>query len=137
MSTDLFADMVPAKAMQIAVSKHWKNGIELSAPLAANLNDKGTAFAGSISSMLTLAGWALITHQLNEGGVSAEVMVVESSAHYSSAVRTDLKSVAEVSEEEIARVFRELETCGRSRVRIESTLPGHASMTASFAIIAP
>jgi thioesterase domain-containing protein len=135
MSPDLLADIAPAKAMQISVSRHWKNGIELTAPLKPNLNDKGTAFAGSISSMLTLAGWALITHQLNQAGRSAEVMVVESSTQFSAAVRTDLKSVAETSAEEIARVFQELEIRGRSRIRLESAIPGHASMTASFAII--
>lgn len=137
MSADLFADIVQAKAMQITVSKHWKNGIELSAPLESNLNDKGTAFAGSISSMLTLAGWALITHLLNEAGVEAEVMVVKSSMQFSVAVRTALKSVAEVSAEEVARVFQELETRGRSRICIDSSIPGHAFMTANFAIIQP
>ena len=135
MSPDLFAEIIPAKAMQITVSRHWKNGIELAAPLAANLNDKGTAFAGSISSMLTLAGWALITHQLNEAGLSAEMMVVECSTQYSAAVRTDLISTAEMAEGEMARVFQELENRGRSRIRIESIIPGHAAMTASYAVI--
>jgi thioesterase domain-containing protein len=133
---DLLADIAPAQALQISVSNHWKNGIELSAPLEPNLNDKGTAFAGSISSLLTLAGWALLTHQLNEAGIQAEVMVVESTTQFSTAVRTDLKSVAEVSAQEMARVFQALEKRGRSRIQIQSTIPGHAEMTASFAILA-
>ncbi|MDF7801767.1 YiiD C-terminal domain-containing protein [Pontiellaceae bacterium B1224] len=132
--SDLLADIAPAQALQISVSRHWKNGIELAAPLAANINDKGTAFAGSISSLLTLAGWALITRELKQEKIQAEVMVVESSTTYSAAVRADLKSIAEVSEKEIARVLKDLETRGRSRIFIESSIPGHASMNASFAI---
>lgn len=133
--SDLLADIVPAQALQISVSNHWKNGIELSAPLEPNLNDKGTAFAGSISSMLTLAGWALMTRELQTAGIRAEVMVVNSETDFTATLCSDLKSVAEVSEAEIVRVLQELETRGRSRICINSSIPGHAKMTASYAII--
>lgn len=137
MIEDLFADIVPAKTLQISISKQWKNGIELTAPLAVNLNDKGSAFAGSVSSILTLAGWALITRQLDEAGLSADVMVVESATQFSAAIRSNLIARAETTEAEMTRVLKELEQRGRSRIRIESTIQEHASMTASFAVILP
>jgi hypothetical protein len=47
---NLFEDIPPAKAMGIAVSKQWENGLELCAPFECNRNDKSTAFAGSTGS---------------------------------------------------------------------------------------
>lgn len=135
MIDQLFQDIAPARALQISVSRHWKNGIELSAPLGPNLNDKGTAFAGSISSILTLAGWALMTLELKQAEICAEVMVVKSECNYTDAIRSDLKAEATVAGSEMTRVFQELEARGRSRIRIQSTLPGCAAMTASYAII--
>lgn len=131
---DLFADILPAQAMGIEASNHWKYGIELSAPLEKNLNDKGTGFAGSLSSILTLAGWALITQTLNEAGISADVMVVQSETEFSAPVTTDFKSVCETTDEEVRRIFQSLETDGRGRIVLHSEIPGCARMTASYAI---
>ncbi|WP_372795369.1 YiiD C-terminal domain-containing protein [Pontiella sp.] len=133
---DLLKDILPAKALGIAVSRHWKNGIELRAPLEKNLNDKGTGFAGSLSSILTLAGWALITRELKEADLSADVMVVKSETEFSAPVSGDFTATCETTEAEIARVFQELETRGRSRMELCSEIPGCARMTASFAVIA-
>lgn len=133
---NLFETIIPAQALGIEVSRHWKNGIELRAPLEKNLNDKGTGFAGSLSSILTLAGWALITRELKEAGFSADVMVVQSETEFSAPVTTDFTATCETAEAEIARVFLELETRGRSRMELGSEIPGCARMTASFAVIA-
>ena len=37
------------------------HSLTLQAPLAPNRNDKGTAFAGSLASLSTVTGWALLT----------------------------------------------------------------------------
>lgn len=131
---DLFADIVPAQAMGIKVSRDWKHGIELNAPLEKNLNDKGTGFAGSLSSILTLAGWALITRELQESGIQADVMVVESKTAFKAAVTTGFNATCETTAAEISRVSRELETKGRSRIELDSEIPDCARMTASFAV---
>ena len=47
--------MPPVAAMQPAIA-HWQDGhLRLRAPLAANVNDKGCAFGGSLCSLMTLA----------------------------------------------------------------------------------
>lgn len=50
-----------AAAMQVRVTGFDGVQVELSAPLAPNLNDKGTGFAGSLATLATLAGWSLAT----------------------------------------------------------------------------
>lgn len=47
-------------AMQVEVTQATVSTIELRAPLAPNVNHRGTAFGGSISTLATLAGWSLL-----------------------------------------------------------------------------
>ncbi len=131
---DLFENILPAQALGIEVSNHWKNGIELCAPLDKNLNDKGTGFAGSLSSILTLSGWALITRELQEVGISANVMVVTSETEFTAPVTGDFTATCETTDAKIARVLQNLQNNGRSRMTLQSEIPGCARMTASYAI---
>jgi thioesterase domain-containing protein len=135
----LLAEIIPAKALQITVSNHWKNGIELSAPLQPNRNDKGTAFAGSIESILTLTGWALITRELQAAGIDADVMVVKNETDFTAAVRDDFSAETSMTPEESAGLFQALERRGRGRlqltIRLHTGKKICAVMTAHFAVI--
>ena len=135
MIDSIFNDIAPAQALGIEV-KSWAGGrIELTAPLAPNLNDKGTAFAGSVSSILTLAGWAAITLSLKEHGIDADVMVVTSETTYTAAIRDDLCAEAAIPSDEVGRIARELSDRGRSRVTLKSAIPTCVSMESSYAIL--
>ncbi len=131
----LFADIPPAQAMGITVSKVWNNGLELCAPFACNRNDKGTAFAGSIASLLTLAGWGLLTLQFRD----PDIMVVTSEIQYPRPARESLRAVAEISDSELERIRHDLQAKQRSRVRLAITLYSGetecATATADYALI--
>ena len=68
--------MPPVAAMQIRVADFSAGALQLQAPLAANVNDKGNAFGGSLASVMTLAGiflwpiWAR-AHAENDAGRAA------------------------------------------------------------------
>ncbi len=62
-------------AMQLTVARLDRTGVELRAPLAPNLNDKGTAFGGALASMLILAGWSLPRLLLRRAGLAAELVI--------------------------------------------------------------
>lgn len=155
---NLFAKIPPAQAMGIRVSKVWtrakrerphecaamtegsgKNGIELCAPFENNRNDKGTAFAGSIASMLTLAGWSLLTLQLKEQNLEPDIMVVASEIKYARPAKQDLRATVEISQPELERIQSELKTRQRSRARLSITLHSGettcATATADYALI--
>lgn len=82
--------IVPAKAMGIEVARYNGEELVLRAPLRLNINDKGTAFAGSLYSIAVLAGWGLAFLKLAEADLSGEIMVYKSSMFYQSPVREDL-----------------------------------------------
>lgn len=63
--------------------------VQIRVPLAANRNDKGSAFAGSIYSALVLAPWCLLTALLKEQGIRANVMVYRSEVQYLKPIHED------------------------------------------------
>mgnify|MGYP003598991160 CR=1 FL=1 len=61
--------------MQVEVEGMRGDALRLTAPLSANVNDKGNAFGGSLTSLMTVAGWGLVTLKLRLAGLKAEVYV--------------------------------------------------------------
>jgi thioesterase domain-containing protein len=139
MTIDPFLQIPAAKAMGIQLNRFEEGTAELVAPFTKNINDKGTAFAGSICSMLSLAGWAAITLALRQKGVEAEVLIVKSEIDYTAAARSALFAEATVRPDKVARAIRELADRGRSRIELRAKLHSDdtdcAAMAASYAII--
>ncbi|HXH02243.1 MAG TPA: YiiD C-terminal domain-containing protein [Candidatus Competibacteraceae bacterium] len=78
------------QAMGIRLLHHDARGLALAAPLAPNVNDKGTAFAGALATLVTLAGWALTQLTLEAHGETAQVVVADSQLHYLRPVRGEI-----------------------------------------------
>ena len=55
------ADIPLLTAMQLSLVDYEDLTLMLEAPLAPNINNKGTAFGGSIASICLFAGWAVAT----------------------------------------------------------------------------
>jgi len=97
----------------------------ITAPLAANVNDKGNAFGGSLASVLTLSGWALVSLRLRLAGHDAEVYVADSNLRYLAPVYEDLHAHAEAAEatgwDAFLNTFRQRR---KARISIIATQPG-------------
>jgi thioesterase domain-containing protein len=132
----LFENIAPALALGFSVADYSNGILELAAPLEANINDKETAFAGSISSLLVLAGWGAITLRLQEAGITAEVMVVENRVEYRRAVRSKLQARTEQFDAET--LLADLSARQRGRVGITIRLYSEgwecAAMEAHYAV---
>lgn len=80
---DCLLKMPPVRAMDLRVDRLDGDRLVLFAPLAANVNDKGCAFGGSLASVMTLSAWGLATLQLRAAGFhDAEVYVQDSQLRY-------------------------------------------------------
>lgn len=86
--------MPPVAAMQVEVVALDQQGLSLRAPLAANINDKGNAFGGSLTSLMTLAGWSWLSVQLRAADEVAELYVADSQVRYLLPVYEDLRAWA-------------------------------------------
>jgi len=63
-------------------------------PLQNNLNDKGTAFGGSTSAAMILAGWSLLHLSLLEQGTEADVVIYRNNSQWHRPLTTDATVVA-------------------------------------------
>lgn len=112
--------MPPVQAMQLRLSGFDGEMLGLSAPLAPNVNDKGSAFGGSLASVMTLAAWALISIRLEDAGNCAEVYVQDSSVRYLTPLYGDLHAIARLAEGQTwSEVLAAFAARGKARVLME------------------
>lgn len=117
----LCREMPPVRAMGIGVAGYGDGRLRLAAPLSANVNDKGTAFGGSLVSLMTLAGWGVLTLRLQEAGIEADVFVADSQVRYLAPLYHDLEAEAELAEETAWPSFMEvLRQRGRARIELRA-----------------
>jgi thioesterase domain-containing protein len=89
-------------------------------PLAPNRNHKGTAFAGSLSALTTLAGWSLLWLALRDAGEAAHVVIQDSTMRYLLPVHSDALATAEApSAEAMAGMLAMLARRGRARIAVQ------------------
>ena len=75
-----------------------EDSIAMSITLDGNLNDKKTMFAGSIYSVMVLAGWTLAYKTINGVNTDYNLVISESSVKYRIPVKSDAKAVASIRE---------------------------------------
>lgn len=119
------------RAMQVELAGTGDGCLRLRAPLAPNVNDKGSAFGGSLVALMTLAGWGLATWQLARAGLEADVYVADSSVRYLAPLYGVLEAEARLAEGDWEAFAAALRTRGRARCAIAAriALPDGADAT--------
>ena len=113
--------MPPVAAMQVEVEGMRGDALRLTAPLSANVNDKGNAFGGSLTSLMTVAGWGLVTLKLRLAGLKAEVYVADSQIRYLAPLYDDLVAEAVFAEGQAWDLFVDtLVQRGRARILVDA-----------------
>lgn len=93
--------------------------LTLCAPLAPNGNDKGTFFAGSQSTLVTLAGWSLTTLLAGHADDSVDVVAVDGQIRYTHPLRDEIRIEARVSDDAVVRFRERLERKGRAILSVD------------------
>ena len=136
-----FSLMPPVAAMQIRAVACDGERIFLHAPLTANVNDKQCAFGGSLASVMTLAGWGLLSWRLAQSGVAAEIYVADSQLRYLAPLEEDLLGEAWIADgEDWAGFERCFQDRGRARIGLAACVRDTqgrvvAQMSARFAAL--
>ena len=122
---DYTRSLPPLAAIQARVEAYDGQRVRLTAPLAANVNDKGSAFGGSMTSLMTYAGWGLVVLQLQQAGVRADVFVADSSVRYLKPLYADLCAEAVLAPEQSWELFlATLAQRGRARIHLRARMIG-------------
>lgn len=103
----------------------------IEAPVAFNRNHLQTAFGGSINSVATLAGYALLWLELGE--LPAHVVIRESSIRFLRPVRATLRAVCTPPDPEMLAAFhRTLAVRGKAQVQLRVQVEEHGAIAAEF-----
>ncbi|PJK05258.1 thioesterase [Lysobacteraceae bacterium NML71-0210] len=117
------AAMPPVAMMQMRIADIGNDDLSLSAPLAANLNDKDSAFGGSLVALMTLAGWALASTQLLRAGFEADVYVADSEVKYLHPVKADLLAHATAQSPQALQAFIDTFAArGKARIQLQVSI---------------
>jgi thioesterase domain-containing protein len=131
--TQFIRDEIPlAHAMDLQLDGCDADMLRLRAPLPPNVNDKGCAFGGSIVSLMTLSGWALVELALRRRGEQCDVFVAESSVRYLAPMWHDFCSESRLAAgADWATFFRTLAARGRARIEVACVIPSENGAAAA------
>ncbi|MGQ4582223.1 YiiD C-terminal domain-containing protein [Lysobacter sp. F60174L2] len=119
-----YQSMPPVAVMDLRIAAYDGRRLQLHAPLARHVNDKGCAFGGSLASMMTLASWGLVSLQLEAAGIDADVFVADSQIRYLAPLFDDIEVGAELGAgEDWATFIATLRQRGRARTQLVAKVP--------------
>ncbi len=125
----LLAHIPIAAEMKLKIKDFSRSSLVIQAPLTPNINDKGTAFAGSLYSAMVLAGWMYVTARLKSEEIDAEAVATAARIRYLKPVTEDFEAVCRLgAEEDWARFVAKLQK--RKNYKIE--LPVEVSINGSL-----
>lgn len=107
----LYSEIPLTKYMQLKVETIDDNYLITTAPLKPNINDKGTAFAGSLSTLVTISAWSICYLKVKELGYKeAMIAVIKSDTAYRAPVIEELQCKTKIpSQKEIELLKKKLE----------------------------
>jgi thioesterase domain-containing protein len=119
----MHTDIPLTSAIGIRAVAYNQEGLKLSAPLAQNINDKGTVFSGSLNAAITLAGWGLIWLLLQEQHLSGAIVIQDSAIKYLQPVRRDFVARSQMPERcEIEQFRSTLRRRERARLSVQAEI---------------
>lgn len=119
----LFENIPLTKLMGISVNKFDENEIVLSTPLSINKNHKGTAFGGSLVTVLTTNCWLMAFKHFKNLDANCHIVIGKSEVEYKKPVTKDFFSscqILDVKELEVAKEF--FRKKGKSRIELEAEI---------------
>lgn len=110
-------------AMGVGVIEATVDRVELSAPLAANINHRETVFGGSAAAIATLAAWTLVLVRMRAQQLGGRLVISRNSMEYQKPITDDFTAIATADDLNSWEKFvAGLERKGRGRVVAKSQL---------------
>jgi thioesterase domain-containing protein len=120
-------------AMGVRVKVATPDRVELSAPLAPNINHNATVFGGSASALATLSAWTLVHVGLRHANVEATTVIQRNVMSYEEPIHGDFSAVCTLIDDSAwQRFLKMLERRGRGRIAMNAHLMSEGRQVASF-----
>jgi thioesterase domain-containing protein len=129
----LYKEIPITRHFNLTVGSYDGHSLRLDAPLAENINHAGTAFGGSLSSLVTLAGWGIVWFILRESQLEGEIVIQDGACNYLLPVTRDFSAYCYKPEaSQITRFERMLRSHGRARLELEAVVLDEDKVAVSF-----
>ena len=112
-----------ASAAALSVDGYDKHSLLISAPLEKNINDKGTAFGGSLYIVCVSAGWGMTYLKSQELGLDGDLVIAKAEIEYLSPLKDRLIAKAMApSADDLANFQQRFKAKGKAALNIEVEL---------------
>lgn len=129
----LHDDLPITRHLGIRVGSASLESVALVAPLTPNRNHRGTAFAGSVNALATLAGWSWLWLFIRAERLGAQAVIQDSTIRYTRPIGSDFSATTAVpSAAAVARLLAALRKSGRGRIALEVTVTDAGGPAAQF-----
>lgn len=122
------------KLMELKIDNYDDKELITSAPLSVNINDKGTAFGGSLSTITIISAWSLswlISKELNID--SKNIVVIKNENSYLKPVTKDIICITQKpSKKEISTIKEKIDKKGSASIKIKSKIIEDESVCVEF-----
>jgi thioesterase domain-containing protein len=134
LQTTLHTELPVTQHLGIRVGSAGPEGVVLTAPLESNRNHKGTAFAGSLNAIATLAGWSWVWLLLRRQKLAGHVVIQDSTIDYQRPVTSDFVATCAAPEAAaVSRFLAVLRRRGRGRMRLKVQVHDRDGPAVAFA----
>jgi thioesterase domain-containing protein len=134
LETYLHTHIPLSRHLAAAVVEASRDRVRLRAPLAANVNHRGTAFGGSISALAILAAWSLLHLRLASVRGRWRIVIQRNSVEYLSPAADDFEAECSAPGGAGWSAFLEmLEQRGRGRLDLTAHVVSAGRLAATFA----
>ena len=119
-----------ARAAQVSIDSYDGDTLRVSAPLSENINDKGTAFGGSLYNLCVIAGWGMTDLKAKALGLEGDIVVAKGEINYLRPLRDRLVATAYAPSNEILEKAEHHHAgLGKSVFHIEVSVPDENGKT--------
>ncbi len=122
-----------SRAMQVGVLEISEQHVLLGAPLAPNVNHRGTVFGGSAGTLATLAAWTLLYWRLRQHQPPASVVLQSTSMNYLRPIAGAFSARASLLADAPWSLFmRTLQRRGKARISVSAEVYDGSVPAAQF-----
>jgi thioesterase domain-containing protein len=117
---ELYHTIPLVHALGLQVQQAQDGLVQFSAPLQANINDKGCAFGGSLASLLTLACWSVLRVETWARELSADIFVHTSDIVYRKPIWQDFFVKAHLDAEALEKFLQQFQETGKAAAILQA-----------------
>ena len=119
--------------MELDVDSYDGQTLSLKAPLGPNINDKQTAFGGSLYNACVMSCWGFAYLKTLEANIDGNQVVVGGSIKYKRPVDEDFKAVCHTPGDEAIQHFIEgYERHGKGKIELKATVECNGKVAVEF-----